>query len=72
MDKFHSCNCFCALKAKTEDLFWPNVFNHCTYWQILKDLSGILHKLQNNAFEFADHINSLCGLLLIPPNKLGN
>lgn len=72
MDKFHSCNCSCTTKAKIEDSSWPNVFNHWTCWQTLKDLSGILHKLQNNAFEFADHISSLCGLLVIPPNKLGD
>lgn len=72
MDKVHSCKFSYTVKAKIEDSFWLNIFNHWTYWQTLKDLSGILHKLQNNAFEFVDHINSLCGLLVIPSNKLGN
>ena len=71
MDKFHSSNCSCTLKAD-RGFVWPNVFNQQMYWQSPKDLSGILHKLHNNAFEFADHISFLCGLLVIPPNKLSD
>lgn len=51
MDEVHFCNCFCTIKSKI-DSFWSNVSNGQTYCQTLKDLSGILHKLQNNTFKF--------------------
>lgn len=69
MGKFHPYNCSYTIKAKIEDSVGPNMFNHWIFWQTQKDLLGILHRLGNNAFVFADHINSLYRLVVILPNK---